>query len=256
MKIKTLVASSLLMFGFGLGTLPVFANDIYIQQSGNDLDLDVTQDGTNNILGTTTQGVILAGNNMTFSVVQQGDTNIIKTQINGNTYTGNINLVGNSNTVDLDCDSTGGTNCETVSLSIDVTGSSVDLTATIGDNSDAANFVGTIDIANASNQDTFIFILEAANGDMDYDLSNDGSTALTGVGIGGTTNTASSVESGVANTVNVTQSGAGDINGHSLLFNQKGGGSIVNITQTGVEDKTISLTTVGNDATIDITQTD
>lgn len=248
MKIKTLVASSLLMFGFGLGTLPVFANDIYIQQSGNDLDLDVTQDGNNNILGTTTQGVILAGNNMTFSVVQQGDTNIIKTQINGNTYTGNINLVGNSNTVDLDCDSTGGTNCETVSLSIDVTGGQVDLTATIGDNNDAANYVGTIDIANATNQDTFIFILEAKNGDMDYDLSNDGSTALTGVG--------SSVESGVANTVNVTQSGAGDIAGHSLIFNQKGGGSIVNITQSGVEDKTISLTTVGNDATIDITQTD
>lgn len=255
MKLKTIVASSLFILGLGLIS-PAYANDIYIQQSGNDLDLDVTQDGTNNVLGTNTTGVLLQGNDMTFSVSQVGDTNVIETTIKGNTYTGNINLTGNSNQVDLDCDNAGAGNCETVSLSIDVTGGSADITATIGGSGDAQNFVGTIDLANNSNADTLTFTLNAKNADLDFDMSNDGSTTLTGVGAGGNTASSTSVESGVANTVAITQSGTGDVNGHSMTVNMKGGGSIANITQSGVEDKVLSLTTVGNDATIDITQTD
>ena len=72
MKIKTIVASSLFILSLGLIS-PAFANDIYIQQSGNDLDLDVTQDGTNNVLGNSTTGVTLQGNDMTFSKSQTGD---------------------------------------------------------------------------------------------------------------------------------------------------------------------------------------
>tara|TARA_A200000159_G_scaffold14824_1_gene12242 strand:- start:2240 stop:3007 length:768 start_codon:yes stop_codon:yes gene_type:complete len=255
MKIKTIVASSLFILSLGLIS-PAFANDIYIQQSGNDLDLDITQDGTNNVLGNSTTGVTLQGNDMTFSVVQTGDANIIETTIKGNTYTGNINLTGDSSTVDLDCDAGGSGNCETVSLSIDAVGDAFDITATIGGSGDAQNFVGTIDLENNGNADTLTFTLNAKNADLNFDMSNDGSTALTGVGAGGTTTSSTSVESGVANTVAITQSGAGDSNGHSMTVDMKGGGSIANITQTGVEDKVLSLTTVGNDATIDITQTD
>jgi|TARA_B100000902_G_scaffold120731_1_gene120989 hypothetical protein len=255
MKIKTIVASSLFILSLGL-IFPAYANDIYIQQSGNDLDLDITQDGTNNVLGNNTTGVTLQGNDMTFSVVQTGDSNIIETTIKGNTYTGNINLTGDSSTVDLDCDAGGAGNCETVSLSIDAVGDSFDITATIGGSGDAQNFVGTIDLDNNGNADTLTFTLNAKNADLNFDMGNDGSTALTGVGAGGTTSSSSSVESGVANTVAITQSGAGDANGHSMTVDMKGGGSIANITQTGVEDKVLSLTTVGNDAKIDITQTD
>ena len=254
MKIKTIVASSLFVLSLGLIS-PVFANDIYIQQSGNDLDLDITQDGTNNIIGTSTTGVALSGNNMTFSIVQTGDANVVETTINGNTYTGNINLTGNTNTVDLDCD-TNGINCETVSLSIDAVGSQFDITATVGGSGDAQNFIGTIDLDNNGNQDTLTFTLNAANADLNFDMGNDGSTQLSGVTAGGQTSSSTSVESGVANTVAITQSGGGDVNGHSMTVDMKGGGSIVNISQTGVEDKVINLTTVGNDATIDITQTD
>ena len=255
MKIKTIVASSLFILSLGLIS-PAYANDIYIQQSGNDLDLDITQDGTNNVLGNNTTGVTLQGNDMTFSVVQTGDSNIIETTIKGNTYTGNINLTGDSSTVDLDCDAAGAGNCETVSLSIDAVGDSFDITATIGGSADTQNFVGTIDLENNGNADTLTFTLNAKNADLNFDMSNDGSTALTGVGAGGTTTSSTSVESGVANTVAITQSGTGDSNGHSMTVDMKGGGSIANITQTGVEDKVLSLTTVGNDAKIDITQTD
>ena len=34
--------------------LPVYANDIYVTQSGASLDLDITQDGQNNTVGNST----------------------------------------------------------------------------------------------------------------------------------------------------------------------------------------------------------
>ena len=101
-----------------------FGNDIYIQQSGDNLDLDVTQDGQNNVAGTSQTDISLTGDNMTFSINQVGNSNIVSTTIDGNTYTGNIDLTGNSNDVALTCDANSSSNCETVSMSIDVTGDS------------------------------------------------------------------------------------------------------------------------------------
>ena len=49
---------------------PAYANDIYIQQSGDNLDLDITQDGQNNVAGTSLTGIALDGNTMTFSINQ------------------------------------------------------------------------------------------------------------------------------------------------------------------------------------------
>ena len=44
---------------------PSFANDIYIQQSGDGLDLDITQDGADNVIGTSSTDVSLTGDDMT-----------------------------------------------------------------------------------------------------------------------------------------------------------------------------------------------
>ncbi len=80
--------------------MPVMANDIYVTQSGDNLDLDITQDGQNNVAGNSTTAMSLTGSTMTFSISQVGDSNVIEAIINGSTYTGNINLTGGSNTVD------------------------------------------------------------------------------------------------------------------------------------------------------------
>jgi hypothetical protein len=128
MKITTI---KILLLGWLLIT-PALANDIYIQQSGDNLDLDITQDGQNNVAGTSSTAMSLTGDNMTFSISQVGGGNVIEATINGATYTGNINLTGGTNTVDLDC-ATG--NCDTVSMSIDVTGDSADVTVNLGSNS-------------------------------------------------------------------------------------------------------------------------
>lgn len=211
---------------------PAIANDIYIQQSGDNLDLDITQDGQNNVAGNSTTAMSLTGDSMTFSISQVGNTNVIEATINGTSYTGNINLTGGLNTVDLDC---AATNCDTVSMSIDVTGDSADVTVNLGSTADASDYVGTIDITSAASE-TFTLTVNAAAADADIDISN--ATGLTG------------------NTSSYTQTGDGDINGHSLTHSHTGDGGVINMSQSGIYDNKINVTTSGDNAAIDITQSD
>ena len=211
---------------------PAIANDIYIQQSGDNLDLDITQDGQNNVAGNSSTAMSLTGDSMTFSISQVGDGNVIEATINGTTYTGNINLTGGLNTVDLDC---AASNCDTVSMSIDVTGDSADVTVDLGSTADASDYVGTIDITSAATE-TFTLTVNAAAADADIDITN--SSGLSG------------------NTSTYTQTGDGDSAGHSLTHSHTGDGGVINMSQSGIYDNKIDVTTSGDNATIDITQTD
>jgi len=220
------------LFAMMLMAGTALANDIYIQQSGDNLDLDITQDGQNNVAGDSTTAMSLTGNAMTFSISQVGDSNVIEATINGATYTGNINLTGGLNTVDLDC---AAGNCDTVSMSIDVTGDSADVTVDLGSTADSSDYVGTIDITSAASE-TFTLTVNAAAADADIDISNASGT--------------------VGNTSSYTQTGDGDTNGHSLTHSHTGDGAVINMSQSGIYDNTIDVTTSGDNATIDITQTD
>ena len=228
MKITTI---KILLLGWLLIT-PALANDIYIQQSGDNLDLDITQDGQNNVAGTSSTAMSLTGDNMTFSISQVGGGNVIEATINGATYTGNINLTGGTNTVDLDC-ATG--NCDTVSMSIDVTGDSADVTVNLGSTADASDYTGTIDITSAATE-TFTLTVNAAAADADIDITNSLGTA--------------------GNTATYSQSGDGDINGHSLVHSHTGDGAVIDMSQSGIYDNKINVTTSGDGAEINITQTD
>ena len=220
------------LFAMMLMAGTALANDIYIQQSGDNLDLDITQDGQNNVAGDSTTAMSLTGDTMTFSISQVGDSNVVEATINGSTYTGNINLTGGLNTVDLDC-ATG--NCDTVSMSIDVTGDSADITVDLGSTADASDYVGTIDITSAASE-TFTLTVNAAAADADIDISN--ASGLTG------------------NTSSYTQTGDGDSAGHSLVHSHTGDGGVINMSQSGIYDNKIDVTTSRDNATIDITQTD
>ena len=214
---------------------PVQANDIYIQQSGNNLDLDITQDGQNNVAGTSQTGITLTGNAMTFNIDQVGNSNVVSAIIKGVTYTGNIDLTGNSNDVALLCSSGSTGNCDTVSLSIDITGSSADINVSIGEGADAENFTGTIDVASAADE-TITLTANGKSAIADIDVSNSSGSA--------------------GNVATYTQTGDGDINGHTLTLSHTGDGGLTVISQSGVYDNIINLTTSGDNAAINITQSD
>lgn len=84
-----------------------FANEIYINQIGDTLDLDIVQDGQDNTIGTATTDMTLSGDDMTFSITQTGNYNSIAATIKGSTYTGTWSFTGDNNAVDLQCSSAG-----------------------------------------------------------------------------------------------------------------------------------------------------
>ena len=121
-------------------TTLLYANDIYVTQSGASLDLDITQDGQNNTVGNSSTASSSTGATTILDIDQVGNSNVIKYQINGATYTGQINLQGNSNDVDLNCDS-GGSNssCGSANAVISFIGNSNDIDLDIGQTSAATS---------------------------------------------------------------------------------------------------------------------
>ena len=210
-----------------------YANDIYVTQSGNALDLDITQDGENNTVGNSTTASASAGVTTILNIDQIGDSNVITYQIAGATYTGVINLVGNSNNVDLNCDSTGGnSSCGTANAVINFTGSSNDIDLDIGQTSSANT--ADVDIVGQSGSDSNVVAATV-----------DGNSAVLTITVNGDTNN-----------YLIDIDGNGDSVGHTLIHSHTGGIADVDIIQSGTNDNMITLTTSGDNADIDISQTD
>ena len=218
---------------FMLMTSLSYANDIYVTQSGASLDLDITQDGENNTVGNSTTASASSGATTILNIDQIGNSNVIKYQINGATYTGVINLVGNSNDVDLNCDS-GGSNssCGSANAVINFTGNSNDIDLDIGETSAATS--ADVDIVGQSGSDSNVVA-----------ATIDGTSAVLTITVNGDTNN-----------YLIDIDGNGDVNGHTLIHSHTGGIADVDITQSGTNDNMINLTTSGDNADIDISQTD
>jgi len=225
-KILTTIAASLM-------AMSAYANDIYVTQSGDSLDLDITQDGQNNTVGNSTTASASTGSTTILDIDQVGSSNVLKYQINGATFTGTFNVTGDSNDIDLNCDSTNGnSSCGTVTASITMVGDSNDIDLDIGETSDASNSTATITSAGSDDSNVIAATI-------------DGTSAILTITVDGSTN----------NWL-VDIDGNGDVNGHTLIHSHTGGIADVDIVQSGVYDNYISLTTSGDNADIDISQTD
>ena len=227
---KRLLTTLLLTAGIAFG---VYANDIYVTQSGDTLDLDITQDGQNNQVGNSTTASTVTGATATIDIDQVGNSNVLTFDVNGATYTGTFNVTGNSNNIDFNCDSTGNnSSCGTVTASITMVGDSNDIDLDIGETSDSAGTTATI--TSAASDDSNVIA-----------ATIDGTSAILTITVDGDTN----------NWL-VDIDGDGDVNGHTLIHTHTGGIADVDIVQSGVYDNMITLTTSGDNHDIDISQTD
>ena len=225
--------TSYIIFVMFIVMSPVGANDIYVTQSGANLTLDVLQDGENNTIGSSGTASTSTGATTNLNIDQVGGSNVITYQINGASYTGVINLAGDSNDVDLNCDSTGGnSSCGSVNAVINFTGSSNDIDLDIGETSDAAS--ADVDIVGQSGSDSNTVA-----------ATIDGTSAILTITIDGDTNN-----------YLIDIDGNGDVNGHTLVHSHTGSIADVDITQSGVNDNIINLTTSGDNHTIGIIQRD
>lgn len=250
---KFLKIASLLVL---LPTLTM-ANDIYISQVGDSLDLDIIQDGEDNQIGTSTQDAIFgdattSASSMTFNIKQQGNNNVIEAQIYGATYTADWDFIGDSNTVDMLCNSSGAGGCATVTFDVQTTGSSNDFKFYVGETADAGSA-------------TVSFTIDGENHITDFDL--DGTDANITVVLDSTTSTASAVSTASSTDASLTTSGEGvildfdvdgdgDINGHTIDLTVTGGASVYTITQSGINDNMVTASFTGDSQDVNITQSD
>lgn len=226
-----------------------YANEIYITQIGDTLDLDITQDGQDNEFGDSATDVTLDGDDMTFSITQTGNSNVIDAIIKGNTYTGTWTFTGNSNTVDLDCDGTNGTNCENVTLNIATVGDSNKYYLDIGTTADADGAQVDFEVDGDGN----ILITEVDGTSAVVNITVDNSNTLSTATTSDSTSTYTSGQGGVV--VEVDQDGDGT-NGHSVTLDITGGGSNYYVKQSGIKDNTVDATFSGDGQDVDITQSD
>ena len=193
-------------------------NRISITQSGSGIDLDITQDGNNNlVIGTDlTNPASITGDNNTVSITQNNDNNVLGLDINGASNTLSItqdkdqralvNIVGGSNQLNLD--QLHLLNVGDHFTSIDIQGSSNILDI---DQKESGDKIMFLDIDSSNN----VTVLQEGTGNhfLDIDLTNN-------------------------HTVNITQDGTGS---HDATVNLSGNTSTVNLTQDSSTDQNYIL---------------
>lgn len=106
-------------------------NEIYIDQTGNNVAIDIEQLGSSNLIGglNSTEGsvtaAILNGGSWTFDINQIGSSNSFLTDgIYGESFTGFFEFDGDSNQFEISMDTTGLNGADYVNANVDITGSS------------------------------------------------------------------------------------------------------------------------------------
>ena len=235
----------IVLFSFVLS--PALANDIYIEQVGDSLDLDIVQDGQDNVIGTSTTAAILEGGSMTFSITQTGNFNTIAATIKGVNYEGTWDFSGDSNTVDMLCDD--------VKVDITVGGTSLsdsnDFKVYVGETADAEGLIASFTVDGDGN----VFDIDVDGTNADITVTVD-STATLATGTVTSANDATLTSGSGGNIIDIDIDGNGDVNGHSVTLDITGGGSVYSVTQSGIYDNTVDATFDGDSQTVDITQSD
>lgn len=251
---KKIILISTFLFAFSM--YPALANDIYIEQVGDSLDLDIVQDGQDNVIGTSTTAAVLEGDSMTFSITQTGNYNTIAATIKGASYTGTWDITGDSNTIDMLCDSTGAVDCDSVRVDITVGGTNIsdsnDFKIYVGETADAENLIASFTVDGDGN--VFDVDVDGTSANLTVTVDNTASLASSPGSNSGGSLTAATGTTG--NVIDIDIDGNGDTNGHTINLDITGGGSSYSITQSGIQDNTVDATFDGDNQDVNITQSD
>lgn len=202
-------------------------NKVYIDQSGENVNINVEQTGTGNVFGNVNDPVYLRGNNQTIISIQTGNNNSILMGIDSSGGVGNaadvtIQQLGNNNSADIRCGLGANAKCDALDMNIRFTGNSNNLNF-LGS---GANITTAMDITGDSNS----FTIDA--------LSANSSQSLKFVGD--------------FNTVNMTQTGNAGQYGHSAWLDFTGSSNSITTQQYGSASTVINILSVGSNGTFNI----
>jgi len=236
-------------------------NSIYVDQSGDNSTIDITQTGAGNIIrgiqgvgtGNTTPSKIYGDNNA-IDIRQIGSTNTLNLGVNTSTATGRaygIDLTyyvtGNSGSATINSNNAGtgtsGSNFidvrqtgNSASINLNILGSKNDFTAVT---SGGANNSITATITADETVNNISMTGGGANTLTSTQTSNKGRVDLTTVG--------------ASNTIVLNQSGTAGTIGHAFLYNLTGSNNSMTATQSGTIDTTINVLSTGSGNTWNIT---
>jgi len=245
-------------------------NNIYIQQSGDNSTVTMTQDGAGNIvqgLGGSASNSIINGNNNTVTVDQVGTGNTLNFGVQtsmakglvGNNYS--YTVTGNNATAIIDSNNNGNNTSASNNINVTQTGNYANLNVNVlgsGNNIAAAtagrdynSFVSTV---NGSNNNQTVNVSGGGNNNVIINQGMGGSAlGLNSAGqplLPATTDVAGTVNLsviGASNSVDVTQTGGMGVTGHMANISLDGSSNVANIIQQGVSaNSIIRLTSVGN----------
>ena len=215
------------------GLSPAFANDIYITQSGAGLNLDLIQDGQNNVMGTTSARMSLTGTTSVLYAKQTGATNVLTLDLEGTSLNANIVATGDSNDIVLKCNAGSSSSyCDNWTADIDIIG-------------DSGNI--DIDVGTTMNSD-----------DSDVTLQILGDSTTANIDIDGASSPVSVTSTGSTNNFQIDVDGNGDSAGHAVTIVHTGSGATYDVVQSGAYDSILNLTVntaAGAAADVDISQT-
>ena len=203
-------------------------NKVYIDQQGGNVDVNVVQTGTANVMGSAIDPIYLRGDNQSFIGIQTGTGNSLYMGIVSDTgaqgiATVTIRQIGDLNTADIRC----GT------LQTDSSCNQLDMNARFTGNNNAFVFHGSG--ANIRNSMDFSGNNNTINMDV---LSPNASQTL--------------LVTGNYNNFDVTQTGTGGTFGHSLYVNMTGSLNTVTTQQYGTSETVININSVGSNGVFNI----
>jgi hypothetical protein len=181
----------------------VLANEIYIEQVGDNSTIAITQDGTGNKVGDTGVGneAFIGGGSNSVTIDQIGSNNTLAMVVNGAATGVIVDVTGSGNESVINCGTTQSAGCSGSTIKQVITGDDNVVTQNLGT---GANHYSEINIAGSTNTVT-------------HTSTNSGAS------------TVNITATGDSNTIGVTQSG---ITAKTVSVNTSGNSNTVSITQS------------------------
>jgi hypothetical protein len=222
-----------------LGSATTFSadNEIYIEQSGATANIDIEQLGSGNIIGGllsvagTLTPLDLDGTTMVLDINMIGSSNKFLGDIWADSFTGDYNFTGSSNTFTIQVDPANTYGADSSDQQVDVTGTSNTFTLNQGTTALAA----TLDLD---------WIIQGSNNTITSNINIDGATNYVDI-------------DGSDNTLTYTGTGTTASAGGYFYLDQTGGSRTFNIQQLSTLDNDwLKVTSTGSSGTICIIQND
>jgi hypothetical protein len=236
-------------------------NSIYIDQSGDNSTIDVTQTGAGNVVrgiqgvgSSNSTPAKIYGDNNAVDVRQIGSTNTLNLGVNTSTATGRsygIDLTyyvtGNSATATINSNNAGTGTSGSNFIDVRQTGNSAGLNLNV---LGSKNDFTAVTSGGASN--SIVATINADSTVNNISMTGGGSNTLTEtITSNKATNNITTV--GASNGITLTQSGTAGTNGHAFTLDLTGSSNTFNVTQSGTIDTTVNLLSNGSGNTWNIT---